>query len=86
MKETSEIEMTFEEDGDHTKALASVAIRGVTFTGSGWARRNPVDANLPMIGEELAAARALSELAHKLVEAATEAISEREGRPIHLQG
>jgi hypothetical protein len=86
MRETSEIEMTFEEDGDHTNALASVAIRGATFTGSGRARRNPADANLPMIGEELAAARALSELAHKLVEAATDEISEREGRPIHLQG
>jgi len=85
MKETSEIELTFEEDVDHTNAQASIVIRGATFTGSGRARRNPVDANLPMIGEELATARALSDLAHKLVEAATEAISEREGRPVQLQ-
>jgi hypothetical protein len=86
MEETSEIELTFAEDGDHTNALAWVVIRGATFTGSGRARRNPVDVNLPMIGEELAAARALSDLAHRLVEAATEAISEREGQPVHLQG
>jgi hypothetical protein len=37
-----------------------------------------------MIGEELAAARALSDLAHKLVEAAAEVISGREGGPAHL--
>jgi hypothetical protein len=85
MKETSEIEITFDEDGDQTVARASIFIRGATFTGSGRARRNPADANLPMIGEELAAARALSDLAHRLVEGATEAISGREGGPVHLQ-
>jgi hypothetical protein len=37
-----------------------------------------------VIGEELAAARALSDLAHKLVEAAAELISEREGGPARL--
>lgn len=86
MRETAEIELMFEEDGDHTNALALLIVRGATFTGSGRARRNPADANLPMIGEELAAARALSDLAHKLVEAATEAIGDREGQPVHLKG
>ena len=79
MKETGEIELTFDEDEYHTHATASLVIRGVTFTGSGRARRNPADVNLPMIGEELAVARALSDLAHRLVDAATETISEREG-------
>jgi hypothetical protein len=86
MKETGEIEMTFEEDSDHTEARASLIIRGATFTGAGRARRNPTDADLPIIGEELAAARALSDLAHKLVEAAAEAISVHEGVPVHLRG
>jgi Rv2632c-like len=86
MKETGEIELTFDEDERHTSARASLVIRGATFTGSGRARRNPTDANLPMIGEELAASRALSDLAHKLVEAAAEAISEHEGHPVRLQG
>jgi hypothetical protein len=84
MIETSEIEITFEEDGDHTIARASISIRGVTLTGSGRSRRNPTDPKVPMVGEELAAARALSDLAHHLVEAAAEVISEREGRPAHL--
>ncbi|MGA2520829.1 MAG: DUF1876 domain-containing protein [Acidimicrobiales bacterium] len=84
MIETSEIEMTFHEDGDETEARASIALRGATFTGWGRARRNPDDPNLPMVGEELAAARALSDLAHKLVEAAAETISAGQGRPAHL--
>jgi hypothetical protein len=84
MTETAEIEMTFEEDVDHTEARATLVLRGARFTGFGRARRNPADPDLPMVGEELAAARALSELTHKLVEAAAEAISEREGRPAHV--
>lgn len=82
--ETTEIEILFEEDGDHTQARASLVIRGMTFNGAGRARRNPSDPALPMVGEELAAARALSDLAHKLVEAAAESISEREGRRARL--
>jgi hypothetical protein len=79
MNETSEIEITFREDGDHTEARASLVIRDARFTASGRASRNPADAKLPIVGEELAAARALSDLAHQLVQAATEAISTREG-------
>jgi hypothetical protein len=86
VKETGEIELFFNEDVDRTDARASLVVRGVTFTGVGHARRNPADASLPIIGEELAAARALSDLAHKLVEAAAEAITDREGHPVHLRG
>lgn len=84
MTETAEIEIAFEEDRDHTVALATLTLRGVRFTGSGRARRNPADPNVPVVGEELAAARALTDISHKLVDAAAEAISEREGRPAHL--
>jgi Domain of unknown function (DUF1876) len=84
MIEKAEIEMTFEEDVDHTEARATIVLRGARFTGFGRARRNPVDPNVPMVGEELAAARALSDLTHKLVDAAAGAISEREGRPAHV--
>lgn len=84
MIEKAEIEMTFEEDVDHTEARAAIVLRGARFTGFGRARRNPVDPNVPMVGEELAAARALSDLTHKLVDAAAGAISEREGRPAHV--
>jgi hypothetical protein len=84
MIETTEVEIIFEEDADHTEARATLDLRAARFVGLGRARRNPTDPNLPMVGEELATARALSDLAHKLVEAAAEVISEREGRPAHL--
>ena len=86
MTEPAEIEMTFEQDADHTEARAALVLRGIGFTGFGRARRNPADPNLPLVGEELAAARALSDLTHKLVEAAAETISEREGgaAQVHL--
>jgi hypothetical protein len=86
MKQTAEIELSFDEDADHTEARASLVVRGVTFTGSGRARRNPADSNRPIVGEELAAARALSDLAHKLLDAAAEMVSEAEGAPVHLRG
>jgi hypothetical protein len=85
MAHTAEIEMTFEEDADHTEARAILVLRGARFTGAGRARRDPADPNLPMVGEELAAARALSDLTHKLVDAAAETINEREGGSAHLQ-
>jgi hypothetical protein len=86
MRETSEIEVSFEEDSAHTDARASVVLRGATFSGWGRARRNPNDENEPMIGEELAAARALSDLAHQLVEAAVATISDHEGKPVRIHG
>jgi hypothetical protein len=84
MIETTEVEITFEEDADHTQARATLELRGVRFVGFGRARRNPTDPNVPVVGEELAAARALSDLAHKLVEAAAEVVNEQAGRPAHL--
>ena len=84
MTETAEIEIMFEEDADHTDARAAIALRGARFTGFGRARRNPGDPNLPMVGEELAAARALSDLAHKLVDAAAETINPREDQGAHV--
>jgi hypothetical protein len=39
-------------------------------TGCGVARRNPADPQVPQIGDELAVSRALSDLAHSLLDAA----------------
>lgn len=44
------------------------------LVGTGSARLNPTDRDVPEIGEELAAARALSELAHLLLGAAADDI------------
>lgn len=45
-------------------------VQEVTLTGVGTARLNPTDRDVPEIGDELAAARALSDLAHRLLNAA----------------
>jgi hypothetical protein len=50
------------------------------------ARLHPGDRDVPEIGDELATARALSELSHRLVEVASETISRREQRSVHLTG
>lgn len=57
-------------EADHTEARAHLEAKDMSVTGWGRARRNPEDPNVPLIGEELAAARALSDLSHKLVEEA----------------
>jgi hypothetical protein len=60
-----------EHDGE-TQAEARFVMRGgASLTGHGTARRNPADENVTKIGEELAIARALSDLAHKLLHVAT---------------
>lgn len=44
--------------------------------GEGVARRNPRDEEVPEIGDELAAARALADLSHKLLDAAFDDIED----------
>ena len=56
----------------------------VTLTGTGVARLNPVDRDVPEIGDELAVARALSDLAHQLLHAAVEDIEGVTHAPVKL--
>lgn len=72
---TGQVELTFTEDEERTRADAILDLRGNHFHGFGQARRAPGDPNVPVVGEELAAARALSDLAHKLLDAAAERIA-----------
>jgi hypothetical protein len=84
-----EVKLRFEEDETHTDARAELGTHIGTFTGWGRARRNPADANVPLIGEELAAARALVDLADHLRDAAGEAIHAGAGKAVpdhHLVG
>jgi hypothetical protein len=69
-----QVELTFFEDEDRTRAHATLDAQGDRFEGFGQAKRAPGDPNVPVVGEELAAARALSELSHRLLEAAAERI------------
>lgn len=63
-----------EEDDTDTLAHAVLNLRGDHFESVGKARRNPVDHPMPVIGEELALARALQDLAAQVTEAAHEKI------------
>ncbi|MFF5187687.1 DUF1876 domain-containing protein [Streptomyces sp. NPDC000345] len=59
----------FEEDDD-TKARVVLNTGTTELTGHGAAHRNPADPDVPEIGDELAAGRALHDLGRQLVEVA----------------
>nr|SBO96113.1 hypothetical protein BN4615_P5629 [Nonomuraea gerenzanensis] len=81
------------EDGDDTTALAVLITRGGgRVDGLGRARRHPADPSVPEVGDELAASRALADLAGKLSALSREparpasAPLRRRGRGEHLRG
>ena len=78
------IEVLLDESIDRTDAKAITSIRGQRFAGWGRAKRNPSDPHVPKVGEELATARALSDLSHQLLDAACKRIEEFEGHPVHV--
>ena len=78
------VQITFTEDDDTTRADAVLTGGAEDLRGWGRARRNPTDPKLPMVGEEGAAARALTDLAHHLLEEAAHRIESWEGHPVRL--
>lgn len=58
---------------------------GTSLEGHGVARRNPDDTAVTEIGEELAAARALRDLADHLLQATSDDISQIEHHPVELR-
>jgi hypothetical protein len=80
------VEIAFREDEDRTRADATVIGADREVRGWGRARRAPVDPDVPAVGEEIAAARALIDVAHHLLEDAAHQIESWEGRPVHLEG
>jgi hypothetical protein len=94
------VDIVIEEEDDRTVVQARLlpterepdlpAPRGAAtevgqYVGVGLARRNPADQDVPRIGDELAASRALADLAHKLLDAAAHDIENRVHRPVHLK-
>ncbi|MFI2436724.1 DUF1876 domain-containing protein [Streptomyces sp. NPDC018693] len=74
------VEIYITEDGDDTRARAVLNTHGTsTITGRGAARRNPIDRPIPEIGDELAASRALEDLAIRLHDVAADDIVETAG-------
>ena len=83
-EESWTVNISFTEEGDRTRADAILDLASQRFHGSGQAKRAPQDPNVPLVGHDLAAARALSDLSHKLLEAAVERIESFEGHPVKL--
>ena len=80
-----EVDVYVAEDDRETRARA--VLRRASrepVVGYGVARRNPHDEQVPAIGEELACARALHELAERVLELAAQDIEAVEGRPVVL--
>ncbi|WP_328427957.1 DUF1876 domain-containing protein [Streptomyces sp. NBC_00443] len=78
------------EDGDDTRAEAVLTARDKpedmqAVTGRGMAHRNPVDRSVPEIGDELAASRALQDLAVRLHDIASDDIVRLAG-PVDQDG
>lgn len=71
------VDVLIAEDDVDRVTHAEVSLRGpggAERHGTGFARRNPIDAAVPEIGDELAVARALSALAHEMLHAAVDDI------------
>jgi hypothetical protein len=79
------VSVAFTEEDDRTRADAILELRSQRFHGYGQARRSPGDPSVPVVGEELAAARALSDLSHQLLHAAAERIERWEGHEVRLE-
>jgi Domain of unknown function (DUF1876) len=79
------VEIAIDEHENRTRAVARLVTADHTnLTGTGTARLNPTDRNVPEIGDELAAARALSELAHRLLHEAATDIESVTAEPVYL--
>jgi Domain of unknown function (DUF1876) len=62
------VQLTLDEGADDTRADARLTLDDTReVRGRGSSRRNPRDDSVPRIGDELATARALSDLAHQLL-------------------
>jgi uncharacterized protein DUF1876 len=80
------IVINIDEHDNRTRAVARLRTQDTEkLVGVGLARRNPADQNVPEIGDELAVARALSELSHNLLDAAAGDIEKMTHQPAQLQ-
>ena len=74
---TWKVRIDLGEHGGETRAVAHLETgTGTELTGRGAAHKHPADPLVPEIGDELAAARALAQLAHLLLDAAAGDLSD----------
>ncbi len=76
MEKDVTLNLHLSEDDTETLAHAVLNLRGDHFESMGKARRNPKDAPMPVVGEELAIARALHEITGQIMAAAQSKIEE----------
>jgi len=81
------VDIFIDEHDDERRTRAEARLHTpnrIGLTGTGVARRNPVDREVPEVGDELAVSRALSDLAHRLLEAAAGDIEQITRKGAHL--
>jgi hypothetical protein len=84
--QTWHVSIAFTEEGNRTRADAVLELGSERFHGFGQAKRAPEDPNVPVVGQDLAAARALSDVSHQLLQAAADRIEASEGHPVKVHG
>jgi hypothetical protein len=81
------VEVFISEHDDSTHAEARLTGQdNALLVGRGQARLNPQDKSVPEIGDELAVARALADLSHRLLDAVVQDIEGVTHRPAHVTG
>lgn len=80
------IDVDVVEDTKESRASATLSTSRGTVQSTGVARRNPIDPQIPLVGEELAIGRALRELGDQLVAAAGSDLSHPPSHDDHLVG
>jgi hypothetical protein len=80
------VDITISEHEDERRTHADAVLRGARpgLRGQGEAYRRPSDEEVPEIGDELATARALADLAYKLLDVAAGDIERFTHKPVHL--
>lgn len=81
---TVTVDLRIHEDRDHCRVEALMRTSSGVLRGDGEARRRPNDPEVPLIGEELAVARALADLAGTLERAARDEIAAPTDPTMHL--
>jgi Domain of unknown function (DUF1876) len=82
---TWNVGIDIDEHEGRTRAVARLHTRDThRLVGVGFARLNPADRDVPEIGDEIAAARALADLGRRLLGEATDDIEQTSGEPAHL--
>lgn len=81
---TAQVHLYEHDDGTTRAEVRLLTAEGNQITGHGSARRNPQDADVPEIGDELAVARAFGDLSRRLLRAAADDVEGVTGHPAHI--